>query len=119
MAKKRRYNSKQSNQSIGSDIKDFSTALLGAAILLFLWLIAIIVQVIVSFWYVIGLVVLCCVVVWFKTRTPTPSIPTPSIKTIETVEDIATSHGSKKIKIVETYHEKHSPGIIQALINRL
>ena len=116
MVKKRRYNSSRSS---GSDIKDFGTAIVGAGILLFLWLIAITVQFIVSYWYVIAPVILCLIYLWYKTRTIAPSVPVPSSKTIETIEDISTGHGSKKVKTIETYQEKHSPGIIQALINRL
>ena len=116
MVKKRRYNS---SRSTGSDLKDFGTVLIGAGILLFLWLIAITVQFIVSYWYVITPVILCLIYVWFKLPSKTPSIPIPSTRTIETIEDYTNNQGKKRVKTLETYQEKRSPGIIQALINRL
>lgn len=116
MTKKRRYNS---NRSKGSDIKDFGTAVIGAGILLFLWLVVIVVQVIIALWYIITPVILCLIYVWIKTRTITPPVPTPAVRTIETIEDIKTNQGMKKVKTIETYQEKQSIGIIQALINRL
>jgi hypothetical protein len=116
MPKKRRYNSKQ---SITSDIKDFSTALIGVGILLSLWLIVIVISTIIAFWYLITPIIACLVYVWYKTRTIASSIPIPAVKTIETIEDIKTSQGMKKVKTIETYQEKQSIGIIQALINRL
>ena len=115
MVKKRRYNSR----GTGSDLQDFSTLLIGAGILLFLWLIAITVQVIIAYWYVITPIVLCGIYVWFKLPSKVQPAPIPSTKTIETIEDITTNQGNKKVKTIETYQEKKSPGIIQALINRL
>jgi len=115
MVKKRRYNSR----STGSDLQDFSNLLIGAAILLFLWLIAIAVQFIVTYWYVITPVILCLIYVWFKTRTIAPSMPVPTVKTVETIEDYTNNQGKKRVKTLETYQDKKSPGIIQALINRL
>ena len=116
MAKKHRCNS---SRSISSDLQDFSTLLIGAAILLFLWLIAIAVQMIISYWYVITPIIICLIYVWFKTRTIAVPVPIPSVKTIETIEDITTNQGNKKVKTLETYQDKHSPGIIVSLINRL
>lgn len=116
MTKKRRYNSSQSK---GSDIKDFGTAVIGAGILLFLWLIVIVVQTIIALWYIITPVILCLIYVWYKGRTIAPPVPVPSVKTIETIEDTTTNHGTKKVKTIETYQEKQSPGIIHTLINRL
>lgn len=118
MTKKRRYNSNRSKGSIGSDLKDFGTAILGAGLLLFLWLVMIVVQVVIAFWYVITPVILCLIYVRFKTRTIVPLVPIPLTKTIETIEDIKTNQGIKKVKTIETYQEKQSPGIINALINR-
>ena len=116
MVKKRRYNS---GRSTGSDLQDFSTVLIGAGILLFLWLIAIAVQFIIAYWYVITPVILCLIYVWFKLPSKTPSMPIPSTKTIETIEDSTTNQGKKTVKTLETYQDKKPAGIIQALINRL
>jgi len=116
MTKKRRYNSDRSTRS---DLKDFGSAIIGAGVLLFLWLVVIVVSVIVAFWYIITPIVLCLIYIWFKTRTIAPSIPIPAVKTIETIEDIKTNQGTKKVKTIETYQEQHSPGIITTLINRL
>lgn len=115
MTKKRRYNSDRSTRS---DIKDFSMAVIGSGILLFLWLIVIVVSAIIAFWYLITPIVLCLIYIWYKGRTVASPVPIPAVKTIETIEDIKTNQGTKKVKTIETYREKQSPGIIQALINR-
>ena len=116
MVKKRRYNS---GRSTGSDLQDFSTALIGAGILLFLWLIAIAVQFIITYWYVITPIVLCGIYAWFKLPSKVQPVPIPTAKTVETIEDYTNNQGKKRVKTLETYQEKKSSGIIQALINRL
>lgn len=93
-AKKRR--------STGSDLKDMILVFAAIAIIFAVWLVAVILQVLLDYWY-LSIPLIGALLYLVITRDAPPRVPLPAVKTVSIVEDVRINNGTRHTRTQEKY----------------
>jgi len=105
-------------RSTGSDLKDMILVFAAIAVIFAVWLVAVIFQTILTYWY-LSLPLIGALLYLVITRDAPPRVPLPAEKTVSIVEDIKINNGTRHTRTQEKYLPEKSginlAGIIRSL----
>ena len=95
-------------KSTGSDLKDLILVFAAIAIIFAVWLVAVILQVLLDYWY-LSIPLIGALLYLVITRDAPPRVPLPAVKTVSIVEDVRINNGTRHTRTQEKYlpEKKH------------
>ena len=89
-------------RSTGSDLKDLILVFAAIAIVFAVWLVAVILQVLLDYWY-LSVPLIGALLYLVITRDAPPRVPLPAEKTVSIVEDVRINNGTRHTRMQEKY----------------